>query len=137
MSKSNTTERDTLKSLLQGIDPSWRTDLNLYVSLHTVDPGETGDQSSNEADYDGYARAVIPKASGWTYSAGSSTFTNASLLQFPQCSGGSNVITHVSIGITSSLSSQIVYSGELNSPLTVSNLIQPQFSAGALSVSED
>lgn len=40
---------------------------NLYISLHTSDPGATGDQTTNEATYTSYARvAVVRSASGWT-----------------------------------------------------------------------
>ncbi len=135
MSKSNTTEQDTLKSLLQGSDPSWRANPTLYLALHTADPGEAGNQSTSEATYGGYARVEIVKSTGWT--DGGSTFTNATLLQFPQCSGGSNTLTYVSVGVTASSNSQIIYSGALNSSLSVSNLIQPQFSIGSLSITED
>ncbi|MCC7043567.1 MAG: hypothetical protein IT183_06880, partial [Acidobacteria bacterium] len=46
-------------------------------------------------------------------------------------------LTHVAIGTAASSTGQILYSGALNSSLTVANLIQPQFAAGALTVSED
>ena len=38
MSKSNTTENDFLKMVLQGTDPTWRAGASLYVALHTADP---------------------------------------------------------------------------------------------------
>ncbi len=31
---------------------------NLYVSLHTGDPGEAGDQTTSEAAYTSYARVL-------------------------------------------------------------------------------
>ena len=108
---------------------------NVYVALHTADPGEAGDQSTNEATYTNYARQTLVRASAWT--DGGSTFTNAELIQFPQCGVTGNTITHVSIGELISGAGQIFYSGALNSPLTVANLIQPQFAAGALSITED
>ena len=38
----------------------------LYVSLHTADPGEGGDHGSAETSYGGYARvAVARSAAGW------------------------------------------------------------------------
>ena len=88
MSKSNTTENDVLKALLIGTDPSWRGNATLYVSLHNGDPGEGGTQSTNETGggvYAAYLRQPITKATGWTDSG--STFTNAALIQFPQCVG--------------------------------------------------
>lgn len=51
MSKSNALEADVVK----------------YVSLHTGDPGEAGDQTTNEATYAGYARVAVARDSGgWT-----------------------------------------------------------------------
>jgi hypothetical protein len=108
---------------------------NVYVSLHTADPGEAGDQTTNEAAYTNYARQTLARASGWT--DGGSTFTNAALIQFPQCGVTGATITHVAIGELSTGAGQIYYSGALNSPLTVANLIQPQFAAGSLAISED
>jgi len=34
----------------------------LYVSPHTEDPGETGDQTTNECAYTGYARVASTEA---------------------------------------------------------------------------
>lgn len=40
---------------------------SLYVSLHTSDPGTTGDQTTNEATYTSYARVAVARtAGGWT-----------------------------------------------------------------------
>jgi hypothetical protein len=58
------------------------------------------------------------------------------LLQFPQCGATGATVTHVSIGTASSGAGTILYSGALNSSLSVANLIQPQFAAGALTVTE-
>lgn len=135
MSKSNQTENDVLAAFLKGVSPGWMANPNVYVALHTADPGEAGNQSTSEATYTNYARQTMIRASGWT--DGGSTFTNAALIQFPQCGVTGNTITHVSIGELSTGTGQIFYSGALNSPLTVANLIQPQFAAGALSVTED
>ena len=134
MSKSNTTENDVLKAVLTGVDPTWRSNANRYLALHTADPGEAGSQTTSEATYTSYARIAIA-TSAWT--DGGSTFSNTNLAQFPQCTGGTNTITHVSIGTLTSGAGQILYSGALNSSLSVSNGIQPQFAATSLTVAED
>lgn len=134
MSKSNTTENDVLAANLKGTDPSWRANANRWVALHTADPGEAGTAVSSEAAYTNYARVQVPVAD-WT--DGGSIFSNTNLLQFPQCGVTGATITHCSIVTTASGAGQILYSGPLNDPLTVANLIQPQFAAGALTVSED
>ena len=135
MSKSNTTENDILKCVLQGTDPSWRAGATLYLALYTADPGEAGTAITNETAYTNYARVALTKASAWT--DGGSSFTNATLLQFPQCGVTGATITHVAIVTTASGTGQILYSGALNSSLSVANLIQPQFAIGALTVTED
>lgn len=134
MSKGNTTENDVLKANLKGTDPSWRANANRWIALFTADPGEAGTAVTNETAYTDYARVAVPVAD-WT--DGGSVFTNTNLLQFPVCGVTGAVLTHVAIVTTSAGAGQILYSGALSASLTVSNLIQPQFAAGALSVSED
>lgn len=143
MSKGNTFENDLLKLIFNATaianiaDNASSSPLtNLYLSLHTADPGEAGDQTTSEATYTSYARiAVARSGAGWTVST--NTAVNAALAQFPACTGGSNTITHVAIGTASSSTGKILYSGALNSSLSVSNGIQPQFAASALTVTED
>lgn len=134
MSKSNTTENDVLKANLKGTDPAWRSNANRWIALYTSDPGEAGTAVTNETTYTNYARVIVAIAD-WT--DGGSTFTNATLLQFLACGVTGATITHVAVVTTASGAGQILYSGALNAPLTVSSLIQPQFAIGALSVSED
>lgn len=136
MSKSNTTELDFLQYTFNATAFSWNASTILYIALHTADPGEAGNQSTNEATYTSYARVGVNRNSGgWTASA--NPCVNAAQITMPQCTGGSNTITYVSIGTASSGAGQILYSGALNSSLAVSNLIQPIFAASALTISED
>ncbi len=136
MSKSNTTENDFMLYTFNATAFSWNGNTNLYIALHTADPGEAGDQTTNEATYTSYARVTVARTSGgWTVTGNQAI--NAALIQFPQATGGSNVITHVSIGTASSGAGQILYSGALSSSLTVNNGIQPQFAAGTLTLTED
>lgn len=135
MSKSNTTENDILKAMLQGTDPSWRAGATIYLALYTADPGEAGTAITNECAYGSYARVAITKSSGWTDSG--STFTNAGLLQFPECTSGSETITHVGLVTTASGAGQLVISGALTASRSVSSGIQPQFAIAALSITED
>lgn len=142
MSKSNTSENDMIALIFNKVIPAWLGTLSgtgntdLYIALHTADPAEAGNQGTSEATYTSYARvAVLRTAGGWTVAGNQAS--NTALIQFPQCTGGTNTITHVSIGTIVSGAGQIIYSGALNSSLAVSNLIQPQFGIGALVVSED
>jgi len=139
MSKSNATETDTLNIFFLKTLASWMGtlattgDANITIALHTADPGEGGTQSTNEATYTSYARVNVARtAGGWTVSG--ATAQNAALIQFPEATGGSDVITHVSLGINSG---QIMYSGALTASRSISSGIQPQFAINALTVTED
>lgn len=135
MSLSNVAENDFLKCLLVGTDPSWRAGASLYLSLHSSDPGETGDQTTNEVAYTSYARVALTKATDWT-DAGS-TFTNAALEQFPTCTGGTATATYFAIGTAASGAGVRLASGVLGSSLSISNGIQPQFPIASLSITID
>jgi hypothetical protein len=135
VSKSNTTENDFLKMALQGTDPAWRAGATQWIAMHKEDPGEAGSAVTNEADYGGYLRFAVTKATAWT--DGGSTFSNAVLIQFPQCTSGTNTLKFWSVVTTASGAGQIIYSAALTSNLDVSLNIQPQFAPGALTVTED
>lgn len=134
MSLSNTTENAVLKALLQGTDPSWRAGATQYLALFTADPGEAGSIAA-EADYTGYARVALTKASAWT--DGGSTFGNAALIQFGACTAGTNALTHFAIVDTSTGAVGMMLSGALSATLNVSAGIQPQFPAASLQLSAD
>ena len=136
MSKSNTTENDTLDAILRGVDPSWRSGANRYIALYTADPGEAGTAITSEATFGSYARQLVTASTGFTAASGGSS-SNTGLIQFPECTSGSETITHVAIVTTASGAGQILYSGALNASRAVSTGIQPQFAIGALVVTED
>ena len=146
MSKGNTFENDLLQLLFNNVDiadigdasgiQNSATAGSLYVALHTGDPGEAGTAATSEAAYGSYARqAVARSGAGWTVSGNQAS--NAALVQFPECSSGSETITHVSITTAVSGTSKILYSGALSASRSVSSGIQPQFAIGALVVTED
>lgn len=108
---------------------------NLYLSLHTATPGVGGSQLTSEATYGAYARlAVLRTAGGWTVAA--AVGQNAALAQFLECTSGSEVITHVAIGRDAAGAGLVLYAGALAASRTISTGIQPQFAAGALTVTE-
>lgn len=146
MSKSNTFENDLLLLIFNNTDiadigdagglQNSATAGSLYVALHTGDPGEGGTATTSESAYGSYARVAVARtAGGWTVSG--NTASNTALVQFPECSSGSETITHVSITTASSGASKILYSGALTASRAISTGIQPQFSAAALTVTED
>ena len=145
MSKADTWESGVIKLLLQNVDFTGLGDAGgvrgsavagtIYISLHTSDPGEAGDQTTNEASYTGYARKGVTRSTGeFSESGGVGTNINAQL--FNLCTGGSATITHWGLGTASSGAGKLLYSGALPSSLAVSNNIQPNVAAGALTITE-
>lgn len=109
---------------------------NLYLSLHTADPGVGGSQTTNETSYTNYARIAIARTTGgWDVPSGGAT-ANAALAQFAQCGASGATLTHVAIGTAPSGAGLVLYAGALTSSLAVANGIQPQFAAGALDIVE-
>ena len=146
MSKGNTFETELLAHVLQnaalpgigdapGLQPSAVAG-SLYVALHTANPGEAGYQTTSEATYTSYARVAVARSVGaWTVAAGAAE--NAALVGFPQCTGGSETITHFSVGIDAAGAGKVLYYGALTASLAVSNGITPEFAAGELDITED
>lgn len=109
---------------------------NLYISLHTSDPGETGDQTTNEAAYTSYARVAVARtSSGWTVSG--NNVSNTAVVNFPKCTGGSATVTHFGIGLASSSTGTLLFKGALTDSLAVSNGITPSFDIGDIDVTAD
>jgi len=109
---------------------------NLYVSLHTADPGVGNNQTTNETAYTNYARVAVARTTGGWDAPSAAATANAALIQFAQCGVTGATLTHVAIGTASSGAGTVLYAGALSSSLAVANGIQPQFAAGALDVTE-
>jgi hypothetical protein len=146
MSKGNTWENDLLLLVFNNTNAADIGDAtglrgsstagSLYVSLHTGDPGEAGNQTTSETSYTSYARVAVARtAGGWTVAG--NAVSNTALVQFPQCTGGTATLTHFAVGTASSSTGKILYKGALSSSLAVSSGIQPQFAPGDLDISED
>ena len=109
---------------------------SLYVSLHAGDPGESGSQTSNEVAYTNYARVAVARtAGGWSISG--NTASNTALIQFPQCGVTGATAQYVGIGTAASGAGSLLFSGQLGSPLTIANLITPQFAPLDLDIVAD
>lgn len=107
-----------------------------YLALHTADPGEAGGQTTNEAAYTSYARVAINRDTGG-FTVSGNTVQNAAEILFPTATGGSETLTHWSLGLASAGSSTIIYKGALSSSLAVSTNVAPRFAAGQLTITED
>lgn len=142
MSKGNTFENDVLKLIFNATAISNIADdaassplTNLYVALHTGDPGEAGDQTTSECAYTSYARVAVARSdSGWTVT--NNSVSPVADITFPAATGGSEVATHASVGVAASSTSKILYKGALSSSISISSGVTPVIGTGS-TISED
>ena len=146
MSMSNASESALLNLLFNNTDwanvgdaaglQNSATAGSFYVALHTADPGDAGTQSTSEASYTGYARVAVARtAGGWTVSG--NQVSNTATVQFGECTAGSAVVTHFSVGLLSAGAGDILYSGALDATRSVSSGITPLFNPGTLTGTVD
>jgi hypothetical protein len=142
MSKSNTFENDWLKLIFNATAIANLADnaassplTNLYVSLHTADPGEAGNQSTSEVAYTSYARVAVSRTSGgWTVTANS--VSPVANIDFPAATGGSGTITYFGVGSASSGSGVLYYSGTVTPSISVTSGVTPRLTT-ASTITED
>ncbi len=136
MAKGATYEADLLKLLLNATPIALVADntvttplVNVFVALHTADPGSGGNQTTNEANYTSYARVAVARSgAGWTISGSNpAQAVPAATISFPACTGLTNAITHFSVGsLTTGGAGKIFYSGTVTPNISVSNGVTPQ-----------
>lgn len=142
MSKGNTFENDWLELVFKATaianiaDNAASSPLtNLYVSLHTGDPGEAGTATTNEADYGSYTRVAVARSgSGWTVSGNS--VSPAAAIEFPEATSGTNTITHFAVSVASSGAAKILYSGTVTPNISVATGVTPRLGTGT-AITED
>ena len=127
MAKSSTFDNDLLNLIfkntaISGIGDAAASPLtNLFVALHTADPGAGGTQSTSEVStgaYPSYARKSVARPAGWTVTG--NTVNPAASIVFATPTGSPTaVLTHFSVGVASSGATKILYSGPLSSSITV------------------
>ena len=102
---------------------------NIYVSLHTADPGN-GNQTTSEAAYTSYARVAVARTSGgWTVST--NTVVPAATVSFPAATGGSETETFAGIGKSVSGTGELFFSGAISPTIAVSNGVTPQLTTSS------
>lgn len=108
---------------------------SFYVSLHTADPGEAGDQTTSEATYTSYARVAVARSSGgWTVT-GNSVSPTANI-DFPSATGGTNTITHFGVGTAATGAGVLLFKGTVTPNISVSSGVQARLTTGT-AITED
>lgn len=132
MSKGDTFENDLMKLIFNGTaianiaDNAAASPLtNLYLSLHTADPGEGGNQTTNEVAYTGYARVAVARTSGgWTITGNSAS--PVATVAFGLDTVGTGTATHAAIGTAVSGTGKVLYKGALSPTIAYAPGVTPQ-----------
>ncbi len=135
--KTTTWANDLLKLVFQSTPVANLADnaatsplTNLYISLHTADPGVAGAQNTSEAAYTGYARvAVARSAVGWTVTGNS--VSPAATIVFPAATAGSETETFWGIGVAATGAGTLLYSGSITPGIAVSNGVTPELTTSS------
>ena len=100
---------------------------NLYVSLHTVDPGDTAaNQTVNECTYSGYARVAVSRTTGFVVT-GNSVSPAANIDFPPNGAGATQIATYFAIGTAAAgTSGKILYTGTITPNITISAGVIPR-----------
>ena len=107
---------------------------SLYICLHTADPGDAGDASTNESTYDGYSRVAVARSgAGWTVAL--RNIKNTADIIFPSRTlVGTETLTNWSIVKEASGASVILFKGSLVDPIIVTLNIAPRITANSLQI---
>jgi hypothetical protein len=105
----------------------------LYVTLHTADPGADGDQTVNEVSYPGYARVAVPRDdANWTVVGNTVSIVNSAVFPQRTDAGAAVTATHASVGLVASGAGMKMYSGALSVPIVIQQNTKPELEPGAI-----
>ena len=142
MSKGNTFENDLLKLIFNTTAIANMADnaatsplTSLYVSLHTADPGEAGDQTTSETSYTGYARVAVARTTGgWTVT--NNSVSPVANIDFGAWTAGAGTITHFGVGTAASGAGKLLYKGAISPTITLGAGVVPRLTT-ASAITED
>ena len=121
MSFSNQFEADILGLIFNATAISGLADnasasplTNLYVALHTADPGEGGNQATSEVNYTGYSRVAVQRSgAGWTLAG--QTISPTAVIEFGDMIAGTpGTATHATVGTAASGAGKVIIRGALS-----------------------
>lgn len=135
MSIANATEDALLQLIFNGTawvnyadNATTSPQTNIAVGLHTADPGDAGNMSTNEVTYTSYARTSVARTSGgWTVTTGGAgSVSPAANIDFAAGTGGSGTVTHFSCGKTGGGAAAILFSGTVTPNIVTGNGVTPR-----------
>lgn len=105
---------------------------NLWCSLHTADPTDSGTQGSAEGGYAQYTRISVARTTaGWAVTGNS--VSPVANIDFPQnTSTSTGTFTHASIGVTSaSTGGKILAAGTISPNINFSQNVTPRLTTAS------
>lgn len=142
MSKGDTFENDFLRLIFNATaianladNAATSPNTQLFVSLHTADPGEAGSQTTSETTYTGYARVGVNRnTGGWTVTTNS--VSPVANIVFGNCTAGTATITHFGVGTASTGTGKLLYKGTVTPSIAVAAGVTPTLTT-ASTITED
>ena len=144
MSKSDSWEEAILRLLFNATpianvadDAAAAPLTEIFVALHTANPGEGGNQGTSEIAYTGYARIGVARtAGGWVVTGNS--VSPAATIEFPTAQAGTPtpVATHASFGRAGSGATPYFYYGALSPNIAIQEALTPRITPGS-TIAED
>lgn len=138
MSKSNAFETAYLKLLFQNVPITNLGDAagllgsaaagNLYLSLHTADPGEGGSQNTSELAYDSYARMPLVR-NATNFPVADDTMSLGVNVDFPEMAvgeSGGGTVTYFCVGTAASGAGMVLYRGTMTPNVIVQEGVTPR-----------
>jgi hypothetical protein len=110
---------------------------NVYARLATASYGPSSVANANEVAYTNYAGGIaVPRsAAGWSTPSGGQ-ISNVNPIEYLQCGVTGANATSACTTTAATGATDIWHYGDLNSPIAISNQIQPRFPAGAMTITE-
>jgi hypothetical protein len=108
---------------------------NIYMALHTADPAG-GNQTTSEAAYTSYARQALARDGTRFAVSGLTATLQGGDEDFPEATGGTESLTHISIGSAETGTGKIWFIGRIEdgagnaAPIPVSTGTIPRIKAG-------
>ncbi len=137
--KSQAFDTDLLKLILNGTPIAGIADnaasaplAQLYLSLHTADPGAGGSQSANEAVYPNYVRIPVARTTaGFMVSGTAAVLTSTMNFAVAGTMVSSEIETWAAVGTAATGNGKIIYRGPITPNITVTTGVGPQLAAGS------
>lgn len=130
--------QNTAQGLVSAMNITAGSATTLYMALSTGTLVDVSTQVTTEASYGTYARVGLLRSGGnWPKALNNSVQNGAAITFSERTDVGTDLVTDVSIGENTSGAGENFYYGALDSSLSVTQNVQPEFAINALDIEEN